>query len=69
MISTSATLFAVFVPLSFLQGEIGRLFGEFGITLAIAVAVSTFVALSLCPVIAWKVPKRDQSETRFSRAV
>ena len=55
VVSTSATLIAVFLPLSFLEGEIGRLFTEFGITLAIAVAVSTFVALTLCPVLASKL--------------
>ncbi len=51
VLATSATLIAVFVPISFLQGQVGRLFSEFGIILAIAVAVSTFVALSLTPVL------------------
>ncbi|SLN66650.1 Efflux pump membrane transporter BepE [Roseivivax jejudonensis] len=69
VVSTSATLIAVFVPLSFLQGEIGKLFTEFGVTLAIAVAVSTFVALSLCPVIASRVLKAGMNESRFARAV
>ncbi|SER73405.1 multidrug efflux pump [Tranquillimonas rosea] len=69
VISTSATLIAVFLPLSFLQGEVGRLFTEFGITLAIAVAVSTFVALSLCPVLASRVLKQGQNDHRFARAV
>ncbi len=69
VISTSATLIAVFVPLSFLQGEIGQLFREFGITLAIAVAVSSFVALSLCPVIASRVLKPGMNSGRFARIV
>ncbi|MGR3496233.1 efflux RND transporter permease subunit [Citreimonas sp.] len=69
VVSTSATLIAVFVPLSFLQGEIGKLFSEFGITLAIAVAVSTFVALSLCPVIASRVLKKGMNDGRFARIV
>jgi multidrug efflux pump len=69
VVSTSATLIAVFVPLSFLTGEIGRIFSEFGITLAIAVAVSTFVALTLCPVIAARVLKNDRRESRFSKLV
>ncbi|ESR23092.1 efflux RND transporter permease subunit [Lutibaculum baratangense] len=51
ILATSATLIAVFVPISFLQGQVGRLFSEFGLILAIAVAVSTFVALSLTPVL------------------
>ncbi|WP_375258103.1 efflux RND transporter permease subunit, partial [Citreimonas sp.] len=69
VVSTSATLIAVFVPLSFLQGEIGKLFSEFGITLAIAVALSTFVALSLCPVIASRVLKKGMNDGRFARIV
>ena len=69
VVSTSATLIAVFVPLSFLQGEIGKLFSEFGITLAIAVAVSSFVALSLCPVIAARVLKPGMNDGWFPRLV
>ncbi len=66
VVSTSAVLISVFVPLSFLQGEIGKLFGEFGITLAIAVALSTFVALSLCPVIASLVLNKGLNQGRFA---
>ncbi|MBJ3762116.1 efflux RND transporter permease subunit [Maribius pontilimi] len=69
VVSTSAVLISVFVPLSFLEGEIGKLFQEFGITLAIAVALSTFVALSLCPVIASLVLKKGMNDGRFSRMV
>jgi multidrug efflux pump len=69
VVSTSAVLISVFVPLSFLQGEIGKLFQEFGITLAIAVALSTFVALSFCPVIASRVLRKGMNEGRFAQAV
>ncbi|WOI57297.1 efflux RND transporter permease subunit [Palleronia sp. LCG004] len=69
VVSTSAVLISVFVPLSFLQGEIGKLFREFGVTLAIAVALSTFVALTLCPVIASLVLKKGMNEGRFARIV
>jgi len=69
VVSTSAVLISVFVPLSFLEGEIGKLFREFGVTLAIAVTLSTFVALSLCPVIASLVLSRDRAEGRFARMV
>lgn len=54
VIATSVTLIAVFVPLSFMEGQIGRLFTEFGIVLAIAVVISTLVALSLCPMLCTK---------------
>ncbi|TCP61688.1 HAE1 family hydrophobic/amphiphilic exporter-1 [Rhodovulum bhavnagarense] len=52
VVTTTATLAAVFVPLSFLPGQAGGLFREFGFTLAIAVAISSVVALTLCPVLA-----------------
>lgn len=52
VVATTATLAAVFVPLSFLPGQTGALFLEFGITLALAVSISAFVALSLCPMMA-----------------
>ncbi|MDP5307409.1 efflux RND transporter permease subunit [Paracoccus spongiarum] len=61
VISTTAVLIAVFVPVSFMQGEIGQLFAEFGIVLAVAVAVSGFVALTLSPVLAaWAMPREDR---------
>ena len=52
VIATTATLVAVFVPLSFLPGQTGGLFREFGFVLAIAVVLSAVVALSLCPMMA-----------------
>ena len=55
VIATSITLIAVFVPISFLEGQAGRLFTEFGFVMAGAVAISTFVALTLCPVLASRV--------------
>ena len=52
VIATTLTLAAVFIPLSFLAGQTGRLFREFGFTLAIAVLLSSVVALSMGPMIA-----------------
>ncbi|MFN4158873.1 MAG: efflux RND transporter permease subunit [Gemmobacter sp.] len=52
VVTTTATLAAVFLPLSFLPGQTGGLFREFGFTLAIAVTLSSTVALTLCPVMA-----------------
>ena len=49
VISTTVTLAAVFLPIIFLSGLVGRLFREFGITLAGSVLVSAFVALTLSP--------------------
>jgi multidrug efflux pump len=54
VIATTITLVAVFVPISFMGGNIGRLFSEFGFTLASAVVVSSFVALTLAPMLCSK---------------
>ncbi len=51
VIATSVALVAVFIPVAFLTGAVGRLFKEFGITLAVAVALSSFIALTMTPVL------------------
>ncbi|MBI4622801.1 MAG: efflux RND transporter permease subunit [Verrucomicrobia bacterium] len=51
IISTTLTLAAVFLPVAFQSGQTGRLFFEFGLTLAISVTVSAFVALTLSPML------------------
>ena len=56
VIATTLTLVSVFVPISFLPGDIGRLFREFGFTLAAAVVFSAFVALTLTPMLASRLP-------------
>jgi HAE1 family hydrophobic/amphiphilic exporter-1 len=52
VLSTTATLAAVFIPISFFPGTAGRLFSEFGFVLAFAVMLSAFVALTLAPMLA-----------------
>ncbi|WP_415404449.1 efflux RND transporter permease subunit [Tateyamaria sp. SN3-11] len=61
VITTTATLAAVFVPLSFLPGKAGGLFQEFGYVLAMAVTISSFVALSLCPMLASRLLTGEKS--------
>ena len=57
VIATTATLAAVFIPISFLPGQTGQLFREFGFTLAISVGLSAVVALSLAPMLASRLLK------------
>jgi len=52
VIATTLTLVTVFVPISFLPGDNGRLFREFGLTLAASVLLSALVALTLTPMLA-----------------
>ncbi len=68
VVATSLVLVSVFVPIAFLQGDVGRLFSEFAITMAAAVAFSSFVALSLSPMLASKVlhpSGKDNAVTKF----
>ena len=60
VIATTLVLISVFAPITFLEGDLGRLFSEFAITMAAAVAFSSFVALTLCPMIASKVLKKTE---------
>jgi len=62
VIATTLTLAAVFVPISFLPGQAGGLFREFGFVLAIAVLLSSVVALTLCPMLASRFLKEGNGE-------
>jgi len=55
VVSTTIALVAVFVPLAFLTGNVGRLFNEFGVAVAVAVLISGFVALTLTPMISSQI--------------
>ncbi|MDP2363151.1 MAG: efflux RND transporter permease subunit, partial [Ignavibacteria bacterium] len=65
VISTTVALAAVFMPVIFLQGLTGRLFREFGIVVAGAVIISSFVALTLTPMLSAKILKRREKHNRF----
>ncbi len=69
VVATTAVLVSVFVPISFLPSEAGRLFREFGFVLAVAVILSSFVALSLVPALAARLDLTSKDETpgRLSR--
>ena len=57
VVATTLVLISVFVPITFLEGDIGRLFTEFALTIAAAVGFSSLVALTLAPVMASKFLK------------
>ncbi|OJU70014.1 MAG: multidrug transporter AcrB [Rhizobiales bacterium 63-7] len=62
VIATTATLAAVFIPLSFLPGQVGGLFREFGFVLAFSVGLSSIVALTLCPMLASRMLTKEMVE-------
>lgn len=60
VVSTTVALASVFLPVIFLEGLTGRLFREFGIVVAFAVIISSFVALSLAPMVSSRILKRRE---------
>ena len=65
VISISITLAAVFLPVIFLEGFVGRLFREFGVVIGAAVLISAFVSLTLTPMLNAYLMKGHQKKTKF----
>ncbi len=68
VLSTSVTLIAVFFPIVFMQGMTGKLFREFSLVISGAVIISTFAALTVTPMLATKLLKRQEKKSRFYMA-
>ena len=62
VVSISVSLVAVFIPLLFMGGVIGRLFHEFAVTMTIAIGVSAVLALTLIPMVAARVLKSGHEQ-------
>jgi multidrug efflux pump len=69
VIATTLVLIAVFLPISFIPGNIGRLFGEFGITIAAAIGFSALVSLTLVPMMSSKIFGKGIVRGRVAHAV
>jgi multidrug efflux pump len=71
VLATTITLVAVFVPVSFLTGTVGRLFSEFGLSVAVAVLISGFVALTLTPMLSSRILKssHDKSQGKMAQGI
>jgi hydrophobe/amphiphile efflux-1 (HAE1) family protein len=67
VISLSVSLVAVFIPLLFMTGIVGRLFREFAITLSVAVGVSAFVSLTLTPMMCAKLLRPESEDEQEHR--
>ncbi|MEB2330149.1 MAG: efflux RND transporter permease subunit [Ignavibacteriaceae bacterium] len=65
VISTTLSLVVVFLPILFLEGLVGRLFREFGVTISAAVLISSFVALSLTPMLSSRLLKKHDKTNKF----
>ena len=66
VIATTIVLISVFVPITFLEGDIGRLFTEFAVTMTAAVIFSSFTALTLSAMLSSKILDRRGSHNRFT---
>lgn len=69
VVATTLLLVAVFVPITFLEGDLGQLFTEFALTLSAAVLFSSFVALTLSPAMASKLLQKNTSPSGLNRAM
>ncbi|MHB1302496.1 MAG: efflux RND transporter permease subunit [Acidiphilium sp.] len=70
IVSLTISLVAVFIPLLFMPGVIGRLFSEFAVTLAVAVVISAVISLTLTPMMSARLlrPAEDAKPGRIGRA-
>lgn len=69
VISMTFTLAAVYAPIGFLSGFVGAFFKEFAFTLASAVIVSGFIALTLSPMMCSRIMTKSSSETKFAAKI
>ena len=67
VISLTMSLIAVFIPLLFMTGLVGRMFREFALTLTIAVVVSAIVSLTLTPMMCSRILRHQAAKRRQSR--
>lgn len=68
VLSTSITLAAVFLPVIFMEGFVGKLFQEFGLVLASAVLISAFVSLTLTPMLNAYLNRKNAKRSKFYEA-
>lgn len=67
VVATTLVLVAVFVPITFLEGDIGRLFSEFALTMSAAVIFSSITALTLSPMLAAKLIRPSDQQNALTR--
>lgn len=67
VIATSLVLISVFVPVTFLEGDLGKLFTEFAWTMIAAILISTFIALTLSPMLCSKILKEEKKQKRKAK--
>jgi hydrophobic/amphiphilic exporter-1 (mainly G- bacteria), HAE1 family len=69
VMATTASILAVFVPVATMKGMIGRIFVQFGLTVAFAVSVSLFVAFTLTPMLSSRFLRTHTGKGRIGKAI
>ncbi len=67
VMATTLAIIAVFIPIAFMEGIVGRFFTQFGITVAVAVMISLFVAFSLTPMLSSRMLKGEGDDSTPTR--
>ncbi|MET0356779.1 MAG: efflux RND transporter permease subunit [Cellvibrio sp.] len=65
VIATTLVLISIFIPIVFVKGDVGRLFSEFAVTMAASVGFSALVALTLSPMLASKILRKEERHNRL----
>jgi multidrug efflux pump len=68
IVSLTVSLIAVLIPLLFMGDVVGRLFREFAVTLAVTIVISAVVSLTLTPMMAARILRREENQGRFYKA-
>lgn len=66
VLATTATIVAVFLPVAFVEGMVGQFFRQFGITISVAVVISTFVAFTLDPMLSSRFAGDPNAKDHFA---
>ncbi len=69
VVAITASVVAVFLPVAFTKGIVGRFFFQFGVTVCVAVLISLFVALTLIPMLSARMLRQGHLHGRFFRAI
>ncbi|MBE9215212.1 efflux RND transporter permease subunit [Plectonema cf. radiosum LEGE 06105] len=69
VIATSLVLMAVFVPVAFFPGSTGNIYRQFALTIAFAIAISTFLALTLTPALSGLLFRRRTESSGFLQKI
>lgn len=68
VLATSFSLVVIFVPVAFMEGQVGRLFNSFGLTIAFAILVSLFVSFTLTPMLCSRFLKIEDPSKHSSKS-